>query len=273
LVRAVSSSVIDSTAYIRRLGGFIPVTISDGTLEPGTLPITTQTTSIDILSFPEFLANETNPQWQFGSKAFVAINGDSNVGGGFYGYGYFDGNNKAVCRNLLNLSSSQTSFFGRIDYSGVHNEFRFFTNHGKSTNSWGAHPVYENGFTASNLVTINEVFGNTLNLVSIQSANYQVVNDIVTIYASITMETKFNQGVGGREALVFFPLPFPNNENGGGHGSLRFFSLNNHQNIGVLVEQQDTFMCVASAKWSSVISSFTDVIMNFSFSYKTDSTI
>lgn len=271
LVKAISPSNIDSTAYIRRSGAWVAVKIFDGTLSAGTLQITSETNASDLLSFAEYNVNSSQPQWTYGAKVFVGMDGDSNVDGAFYGYGMIDEGNNPVKRNLLNIGETFKAFIGRIDYSTISDIYKFFTHHGKSTTSWGNNPVFENGFTNIQVQNINNNdFLNYIDFVSVQNANYIVVNDVVTINACVTMSTKFNQGVNGHEALLYFPLPFINNELGCGHGSLRFESIANHQNIGVIVSPQDTYMCLVSAKWGTSINTDTDVNINFSFTYVTD---
>lgn len=273
LVRAVGTSVVDATAYIRRNGAWIAVPMADQTLSPATLQIYSETDQLDGLTWAEVSANAAQPQWVYGSKVHLTMDGDANVGGVFNGRPIIDSNNNPIRRNLLAITDSDRSFFGRIDLSSISGNQRFFSHHGKYVTQWGNNPTYENGFGNTELSDLNNItYTNNISLVIVQSANYSVVNDLVTINASVYFETKFDQGVAGHECLLYFPLPFINNEIGCGHGSLRFESLNNHMNIGAIVTQQDSYVCLVSAKWDNAISSATDVTLAFSFSYITDPT-
>lgn len=273
LIRAINTSEIDSGAYIRRNGAWIPVLNADSSLGIGTLQISCQTDVQDILEWAIISNNPTSQQWMYGSSAFTYLDGDNNVSGAFYGRVFFDSYNAPIYRNMLSMQDSNRAFFGRIDLSPTSGNNRFYTHHGKSVNQWGNNPDYEFGFNDTQLNYLNNsIYGNQISNGIIQSANYSVVNDLVTINASVYFETKFNQGVAGHECLLYFPLPFINNEIGCGHGSLRFESINNHQNIGAIVTQQDSYVCMVSAKWDSSISSATDVTLAFSFSYITDPT-
>lgn len=273
LVRAVTPSLIENTAYIKRNGAWIPALMADSTFEPFTIQIFGETDISDPLTWAEISSNASQPQWVYGSKAFFFMDGDANVGGAFYGKGCIDSNNNVIRRNLQAILDSDKSFIGRIDISSISGNPRFFTHHGKSTTQWGNNPVYESGFGNTELLDLNNIdYSNMIANVIVLSANYSVVNDQVTINASVYFETKFNQGVAGHEALLFFPLPFINNEIGCGHGALRFESINNHQNIGAIVTAQDTYVCLVAAKWGNSINTATDVTLSFNYTYITDPT-
>lgn len=274
LVRAVSASEIDTTAYIKRGSTWVATPIADSTLNPATLQIYSQTDVLDALTWTEASNNSAQPQWVFGSQFHMTMDGDSNVAGAFQGKAIVDSNNSVIRRNLLSALDSNKSFFGRIDLSSISGNERFFTHHGKSVTQWGNNPDYENGFSNLDVETLNQsIYLNDIYNLIVLSANYAVVNDQVTINASVYFETKFNQGVAGHEAFLYFPLPFINNEIGCGHGALRFESTSNHQNIGAIVSQQDSYVCLVAAKWDSTIGSATDVTLSFNFTYITDPTL
>lgn len=269
--RAIDNSNLDAVAYIRRNGDWIPVIISNPNLTPGSLNIYTQSNNYDLLPLADAENNVLEPQWGTASNFVVYGDGDAVVDGQFKSRMFIDSTNNVIKRNVLNLDSNQKSFIGRIEPSAVSSANKFFTHHGRFITAWGNHPLFESGFTNSDLTTQNLNLGNQISNVVINDATYMVVNDLVTINASVSCEGKFDQGVYGHEFLLYFPLPFFNfDEFGCGNGAVRFNDIANHETIGAIVSGIDTERCLVAAKWNSAISSATGITINFSFSYITN---
>jgi hypothetical protein len=262
LVRAYSSSTIDSTAYIRRNGAFIPVAIADGTLDPGTLPISTMSTYNDRLTLAEWLVNPGSPQWTIGGSAVVELPGKP-----FLAHAIADASNTGIRRNLLNFYNSAEPYFGRILFSELHSENRFYSHDGNYS-SWGNNLDFEAGITPTNLTDWNvNNFANDPLITSI-IASYVVVNDTCTIHFQMTGEGKFDQGASGHEFHLYMPLPFESVGNYCGHGSVRFTDINSHEDNGAIVVAIDQYSCLFSSKWSNAISSSTGIIASGSYTFK-----
>ena len=271
-LKAINNQTLESVAYIRKSGEWIPVVVNNFDLSPGTLPIMTFTNSLDQLTLVDINANSIAPQWQFGGSAVVYGVADATTNTEFSARMYIDSNNAPAKLNVHNILSSATSFLGRIEFSTIDSIDKFYANHGKYINSWGNHQLYENGFTATQIINENNILGNELSNMTINDAVYMVVNNLVTIQASLTFDTKFDQGVAGQEALLYFPLPFTNtSELGCGHGAVRFEIIANHENIGAIVSPIDAERCLVTAKWGNAISAATTITMNFNYTYLTTS--
>lgn len=270
-VKAIDNATLESAAYIRAAGEWIPVLMTTTDLSPGSLKISGQSNNYDLLTLAEAENNVLEPQWGTASNVVVYGDGDAVVNGQFKSRMFIDSTNNVIKRNVLNLNSNQKSFIGRIEPSAVSSANKFFTHHGRFITAWGNHPLFESGFTNSDLTIENSNLGNEISNVTIHDATYMVVNDLVTINASVSCEGKFNQGVSGHEFLLYFPLPFINfDEIGNGHGSLQFNDISNHETIGAIASAVDTATCLVAAKWSSSINVSTGITINFSFSYITN---
>jgi hypothetical protein len=269
-VKAVTNAAIEQTAYIRSNGSWIPVLIENVNLSSGSLPIRGATNFEDLRTLADVYLNDTEPQWKFGASVFVDDVADLTTNGSFSTRMFIDETNNPVKLNILNIKQSAKSFFGRIEYSTIDATDKFFAHHGRYFNSWGNNAAYEQGFTALNLQTFNQIQGNDIGNIAINDAFYSVVNDLVTINASVTFDAKFNLGVAGQECFLYFPLPFLNySELGCGHGALRFEAIGNHENIGAIVAPIDGEWCLVSAKWNNSINTETTITISFSFTYLT----
>jgi hypothetical protein len=270
-VKAIDNSNLDPVAYIRKNAEWIPVLMTNTDLSPGSLPIAGQTNVLDEMQLLVIENNNLEPQWEFGSNLVVYSDANSVAGGLMKSRMFIDSANHPIKRNVLNINTNQTSFFGRIEPSTINTDVRFYAHHGRFITAWGNHPLFENGFNNTDLTTQNSILGNEIGNVSIHDATYMVVNDLVTINASVSCEGKFDQGVYGHEFLLYFPLPFFNfDEFGCGNGAVRFNDISNHETIGAIVSGIDQERCLVAAKWSSAINSATGITINFSFSYITN---
>jgi hypothetical protein len=218
-----------------------------------------------LLNYSELMYNSDEQQYFPLSSACATIPSHSSIPI-FYGRFSFDNQYKPTDKNLLSIDANQ-SYFGRIVNSFNQSQDIFIPHHGKWSDCWGNNVAYENGFTNQNLIDFNDNLGNTISLVAINHGVYQIVNDVITISANLSCQGTFNQGVAGHEFLLYFPLPFKNFIEGGGHGSVRFVDIANHMNIGAIVEPFDENTCLLTAKYSSAINSPTTIDIGFTFSY------
>jgi hypothetical protein len=269
-VKAVTNADIEQAAYIRGNGSWIPVLIENPNLSSGSLPIRGATNVEDVLNLSAVLSNAAQPQWKFGASVFVEDVADLTTNGNFSTRMFIDKGSEPVKLNILNIRLSSESFFGRIEYSWMDGIDKFFAHHGRYLNSWGNNAAFEQGFSAANLQAFNTTQDNIISNIVINDAVYSVVNDLVTINASVTFDTKFNLGVAGQECFLYFPLPFFNySQLGRGHGALRFEAIGNHENIGAIVAPIDGEWCLVSAKWNNAINTATTITISFSFTYLT----
>jgi hypothetical protein len=269
LVKAISPNELDKTAFLKLNGEWYPSYMIDSTLGDGTIVFYGPTNYLDWVDFTEIIQNDTFSQWNKFSSAIVGIVPHQTLGT-IYARINIDESAKPITKNVLALSANTQSYFGRIlDSSFNSNIPIFIPHHGKWNSCWGNNAEYQNGFNAQDLIDLNDFLGNTISLVAINHGVYQVVNDVVTIHANVSCEGTFDQGVAGHEFLLYFPLPFENDiaGEGGGHGALRFLDLNNHMNIGAIVEPYDQKLCLVSVKYSSAITSPTSINIGFTYSY------
>lgn len=269
LARAVSNYKIDETIYLNRNGNWFQGYCTDPYLSSGAIKIYASTDMPDALQLANIDQNSNASFFQNGASSSV-IELAHQIIGNFYGRILFDGSLNPIRKNVFNFFDGSNAWFGRFLFSDVDNAEIFIPHHGIWKECWGNNPQYQNGFNSQDLIDINDFLGNTISLVTIIGGFYQVVNDVCTIHANVSCEATFSQGVGGHEFLLYFPLPFENNLiglHGGGHGALRFLDINNHMNIGAIVESFDQKLCLVSAKYSSAINTPTTIDIGFTFSY------
>ena len=262
LFRALSSNLIDTRAYIGRNGGWIPVSLPDGTLDPGTMPISTMSDFADRLTFDEWLANAGSPQWTTGGSAVIELPEEQ-----FYAHAPVDSGNVGIRRNLLNFYNKDEPYFGRILFSELNSANKFYPHDGNYS-AWGNNLDFEAGITPLNLVDWNlTTHGNEVAITSI-IASYTIVNDTCTIYFQMTGDNKFDLGTSGHEFYLYMPLPFEAVGNYCGNGSVRFTDINNRHDNGAIVTAVDQYSCLFSSKWQTAISSTTGIIASGSYTYK-----
>ncbi len=269
---ATATNAIDLRMQVKQYGSWYDAIATDDTFIGGTIRIYNQTEPLDEIGDIEtYFNNYTQQLWGSRSRASLLISpsGASKV---FRGYGVFDDVSDAVRKNLLNLNTYADSYFGRIldDFSNP-GQYGFYYHHGTSTDSWGNNVAYPGGFDGFDLVTLtnNETGQSPIDII-LNTAIYHVVNDVVTISAQASMETKFISGTSGHDAIIAFPLPFALFSNISGHGTCRFDGIPNHADTGIIVEYLNTFAVLVRAKWSAAINLSTSVTIDFTISYLTN---
>lgn len=269
LVTAVTSDKIDENVFLKKNGTWFKGLCGDSNLMSGTITTYDNTDLPDAFQLVNIDQNSVANFFQNGASSAVMELAHQNIGS-FHGRILFDSSLNPIRKNVFNFFEGATAWFGRFLFSDVDNAEIFIPHHGLFKESWG-NSEWQNGLAPSDLIDINDFLGNTISLVTITHGVYQVVNDVCTIHVNVSCEATFNQGVGGHEFLLYFPLPFANNyynQNvSGGHGSLRFVDINNHMNIGAIVEPFDQNLCLVSAKYSSAITTPTMIDIGFTFSY------
>jgi hypothetical protein len=203
----------------------------------------------------------------------------------FYGDIRFDEYQNPILRNIMNIKSKDEPYFGRY-LVAPNSDLKFYPHSGGSFTGWGNNPYgFEDGINYINLGDI-QIGGSTrynnTSLTSIQEvfANYNVVNDNVTINFTVTCQGKFILGASNHEFQLYFPLPFILNQTyvSSGFASVRNRTDDNFADCGALVDLiattgADAWFCLLTCKHSNTINTNKYLTISGSFTYQSVVTI